>query len=74
MIRKEEIFEAGKFHKTHGVKGELSCSFSFPVDSSKLSFIVSNIEGIYVPFFIEDMREKTSTSLLLKLKNISFIN
>ncbi len=71
MIRKEEIFEAGKFHKTHGVKGELSCSFSFPVDSSKLSFIVSNIEGIYVPFFIEDMREKTSTSLLLKLKNIN---
>ena len=50
MIRKEEIFEAENFIKHMVLKVNCRVHFSFPVDSSKLSFIVSNIEGIYVPF------------------------
>ena len=71
MIRKEELFEAGKFHKTHGVKGELSCSFNNTVDYAKLAYIVSDVDGIYVPFFVEEIRTKTSTSALIKFKNIN---
>ena len=74
MITKEELFEAGKFHKTHGVKGELSCSFHKTVDTENLRYIVSIVDGIFVPFFIETLRVKTPTSALIKLVNIDSEN
>ena len=69
MIKREEIFEAGEIYKTHGVKGELS--FSFTTDAFEDSkYFVCSIDGIFVPFFIESYRYKNSTTALVKFENI----
>ncbi len=74
MIKKEELYEAGKCYKTHGVKGELSCSFNQPIDLNITPYIVVNLNGVNVPFFIETFRTKSATSAIIKFKNIDSEN
>jgi 16S rRNA processing protein RimM len=82
MIRKEELVKIGQFAKPHGVKGEISLITSYDLfEKEDDPFIVCEIEGIYVPFFVEDYRYKSATVVLLKLENLdseeairSFVN
>ncbi len=74
MIRKEELIEIGKFHKIHGLKGELNAIFDFDdlvedyiADGNPL---VVDVDGIYVPFYAESIRPKGSTSFLVKLDGL----
>lgn len=68
MIRKEEIAEIGLFRKPHGVKGEISAELDVPADELKsFSAIVCEMEGIYVPFFIESVRQKGQVTALLTI-------
>ena len=71
MILDEQLREVGKVGKPHGVKGELSCTFSNSAfDIEELEYIVLQIDGINVPFFIEEYRTKGADSLLLKLEGV----
>lgn len=74
MIRKEEVFKIGRLAKPHGVKGEIA----LVTDSEVLDaagededlYVVCEMDGILVPFFIEAYRYKTNSVILLKLENV----
>ena len=72
MIRKEEVFKIGQFAKPHGIKGEISLVTNCALfDDVEDPCIVCEIDGILVPFFIEDYRYKTDTVMLVKLENVN---
>ncbi len=68
MITREEIIEIGIYNKAHGVKGEISATIQCEIDDfKKFSCLVSDIDGIFVPFFVENIRPKTSETVLLTI-------
>ncbi len=73
MIRKEDIAMIGQFAKPHGIKGELtlvtSCNGLF--ENANDPYVVCEMDGIWVPFFIESFRPKSTSSLLVKLEGIN---
>ena len=71
MIRKEDIVAIGKFQKTHALQGELNAIVDVQEDYAEddKPFIV-DVDGIYVPFYIESIRPKVSTSYLVKLAGV----
>lgn len=71
MIEREELIKIGRFNKPHGVKGELSFTFTDDVfDRTDCPYIVCEIDGIFVPFFIEEYRFKSDTTALIKLEDV----
>lgn len=69
MIRRESVFKIGRFGKPHGVKGEISLAVTNGLfDKAEIPYIVCDIDGILVPFFIEGRRYKSSAVILLKLE------
>lgn len=72
MILKNDVFPIGQVTKPHGVSGEMSFSFTSDVfDSEEVPYFVFDIQGILVPFFIDEYRFKGSTTGLLKLDGIT---
>lgn len=71
MIREEEVFKIGKLGKTHGVKGEISFLLDDDVfDRVDAEYLVLDVDGILVPFFIEDYRFKSDSNALMKFEGI----
>jgi len=71
MIQQNEIFPVGKIEKPHGLNGEMSFSFTTDVfDTADAEFFVIDMDGIFVPFFIEEYRFKSDTTGLLKLEGV----
>ena len=71
MIRREEVYKIGKLGKTHGVKGEISFLFDDDVfDRTDADYLILDIDGILVPFFIEEYRFKTDSNALMKFDGI----
>ena len=55
MIKKDEVFKIGIFNKPHGVKGEISFTFTDDIfDRVECEYLVCLLDGIFVPFFIEE--------------------
>ena len=72
MIKQEEVFKIGQFAKPHGIKGEISLITECDVfDDSDDLYVICNMDGILVPFFVEDYRYKTDTTMLLKLEGVN---
>ena len=71
MIRKEEVYKIGKLGKAHGVKGEISFLFDDDVfDRTDADYLILDMDGILVPFFIEEYRFKTDDNALMKFEGI----
>ena len=71
MIRQEEVYKIGKLGKTHGVKGEISFLFDDDVfDRVDADYLVLDIDGILVPFFMEEYRFKSDSNALVKFEDI----
>ena len=72
MITREELIAIGHYNKPHGVAGELSATVDVDIDVlSGLSCLVSDMDGIYVPFFVNSLRPKTSETVLLTIDGIN---
>lgn len=72
MIKKEEVFKIGQFAKPHGIKGEISLVTNCDLfDEVEDPCIICEMDGILVPFFVEEYRYKTDTVILLKLENVN---
>lgn len=70
-MRQEEVFKIGKLGKPHGVKGEISFMFDDDVfDRVDTDYLVLSIDGILVPFFIEEYRFHGSETALMKFCDI----
>ncbi len=71
MIRQEDVYKIGKTGKPHGVKGELSLFFTDDVfDRVDADYLVLCIDGILVPFYMEEWRFKTGETALVKFDGI----
>jgi len=71
MITREELILIGHYNKPHGVAGEISATVD--VDAGvlqELSCLVSEIDGIYVPFFVNACRVKTVDTMLITIDGI----
>jgi 16S rRNA processing protein RimM len=71
MITREELIAIGHFNKAHGVDGEISATVDVDVDVLKgFSCLVSDMDGIYVPFFVVACRPKSHETVLLTIDGI----
>ena len=70
-INKAHCIEAGFVKKTHGVGGEVMISFDEGMDGifEEVEFIYIEIEGLLVPFFIEEFSARSGISGNLKLED-----
>lgn len=72
MIREEEVYKIGKLGKTHGVKGEISFLFDDDVfDRVDADYLILMVDGILVPFFIEEYRFRSDSNAIVKLEDIN---
>ena len=71
MIRAEEVYKIGRLAKAHGVKGEVSFQFDDDIfDRVDADYLVLDIDGILVPFFMEEYRFRSDTVCLVKFSGI----
>ena len=71
MIREEEIYQIGKLGKTHGVKGEISFLFDDDVfDRVDADYLILKVDGIFVPFFLEEYRFRSDANAIVKFEDI----
>ncbi len=70
MITQNQITEIGKFNHPHGINGEISAVIDDCVDVEALKCIVVEFDGILIPFFINSVRSKSSTTVLLGIDDV----
>ena len=71
MIKKEEVYKIGRLGKAHGVKGEVTFQFDDDVfDRVDADYLILDIDGILVPFFLEEYRFRSDTTAIVKFCDI----
>ena len=71
MIRYEEVYKIGRLGKSHGIKGEVSFQFDDDIfDRVDADYLVLEIDGILVPFFMEEYRFRSDSLALVKFCDI----
>ncbi|NDW11758.1 16S rRNA processing protein RimM [Bacteroides sp. 214] len=73
MIKEEEVYKIGQFNKPHGIHGELSFTFTDDIFDrvEECDYLICLLDGIYVPFFIEEYRFRSDSTALIKLEDIN---
>ena len=70
MIKDSEVYKIGTITRTHGVRGEVSLSFTDDVwDRADADYLVLRIDGILVPFFMEEYCFRSDTTALVKFQD-----
>lgn len=71
MIKQEDVYKIGRLGKAHGVKGEVSFQFTDDIfDSVDAEYLVLDIDGILVPFFMEEYRFRNDSVCLVKFCDV----
>lgn len=71
MIQGSEIIEIGHLIKTHGIKGEMNAILDVDIEIfDHTSCLIFDIDGIYVPHFVQSVRPKGSSSCLIMIEEI----
>ena len=71
MIRRDDVYKIGKLGKPHGVKGEITFAITDDVfDRVDAEYLVLDINGILVPFYMEEYRFKNDENVLVKFEDI----
>ena len=71
MIRPEEVYRIGRLGKAHGVRGEVSLQFDDDVfDRVDADYLVLDVDGILVPFFMEEYRFRNDSVCLVKFCDV----
>jgi len=71
MIKPEEVYRIGRLGKAHGVKGEVSLQFDDDIfDRADCDYLVLDVDGILVPFFIEEYRFRSDSVALVKFEDV----
>lgn len=74
MIELSEVQRIGTIVKPHGVGGEMAVSVPASLDwTDDLDCLVCSMDGILVPFWLESIREKSSTSILVKFEGFDSV-
>lgn len=68
---KEEVYKIGKLGKAHGIKGEVSMQVDDDIfDRTDAEFLILELDGIMVPFFMEEYRFKSDDTALIKFEGV----
>lgn len=70
MITIDQLAEIGRFAKPHGINGEIAASLDCEIDLCENTCVVTDIDGVYTPFFLENVRPKSQATELLKVQGI----
>lgn len=71
MITPDDVFQIGRLGRPHGVKGEITFQISDDVfDRVDAEYLLLELDGILVPFFMEEYRFKSDTTVLVKFCDI----
>lgn len=71
MIKQEEVYRIGVFNKPHGVRGELQFTFTDDIfDRVEANYLICLMDGILVPFYIEEYRFRSDNAALMKLEGV----
>lgn len=71
MIAEESVYKVGSLTRVHGLKGEISFAFTDDVwDRVDADYLVLRVDGILVPFFLEEYRFRSDSVALLKFVDI----
>ena len=74
MIKEEEVYRIGRLGKPHGVKGEVTMQVDDDVfDRVDADFLVLRVDGILVPFYMEEYRFRTDTTALIKFEDVDTV-
>lgn len=68
MIKAESLVSVGNVIKPHGIRGEFSAEID--VDPAELRCLVFDVDGIYVPFFVDTSRQRGVHGWLVKLDGV----
>ncbi len=68
MIEAAQLTQIGRFGKPHGVRGEVSALVDTDIDALPCIFV--EMDGLMVPFFVENVRTKGVESVLLTIEGI----
>lgn len=71
MISEEDVYKIGCIGKPHGVNGEITLHFTDDIfDRAESDCLVLMIDGILVPFFIEEYRFRSEETALMKFEDV----
>ena len=71
MIQANELIRIGTMRRPHGKSGELQCQMDNAYwDEADADFLILLLDGIFVPFRVEDWRGKGADSLIFRLKGV----
>lgn len=71
MIRPEDVYQIGAIQKTHGLKGEVVFNFTDDIfDTTEADYLLIEVDGILVPFFIASCRFRSDFSALVQFDDI----
>ena len=75
MISEQDVYKIGQIGRTHGIKGEVTFNFTDDVwDRAESEFLFLRVEGILVPFFLEEYRFRSDSTALLKFLDYDSAN
>lgn len=71
MIKREDVFKIGRLGKPHGIKGEVFFQFEDDIfDRVESDYLILDMDGILVPFFMEEYRFRSDYVALVKFRRI----
>ena len=71
MIKREDVYKIGRLGKAHGVKGEVSFQFDDDIfDTTDADYLILEIDGILVPFFMEEYRFRSDSTCIVKFCDV----
>lgn len=71
MIKAEEVYKIGRIGKAHGIKGEVSLQFDDDIfDRVDADYLVLDVDGILMPFYMEEYRFRNDSICLVKFCDI----
>lgn len=71
MIELRQLTDIGDTVKPHGINGEIAATIHYDLDPGTLRCIVLDIDGIFVPFFINSVRSRGTEAVLLTIDGIN---
>lgn len=72
MITFDEVFKIGKMGRPHGIRGQISLHFTDDIfDTVDADYVVCDIDGILIPFFLEEWSFKGTDTAIMKFEDLN---
>lgn len=74
MIHHSDVYKIGTITKAHGLRGEVVFNFTDDIfDTVDADYLIIEVDGILVPFFISEYRFRSDSSALMKFDDIDSV-